>query len=499
MAEEFSLVPRFSRTSAPTLRDLLAIVFRQRRIALFSFAAVLLGVVLYAVLTPAYQTRMRVLVRRGRIDPVVTPTPTPSPQFERQEVTEEELNSEVELLRDEEILRSVVKASGLAARERPWLRFWERDNAEIEMARAARRLSRQLNVEPLKKTTLIAVSYNSSDPAEAANVLRCLATAYLERHQQVHRPSGEFSFFEQQLQQSQHALELAELQMIQFAHDQNVVAADLQRDMVLQKMSEADANDQQTRVQAAEAQRRVRMLEEKLAATPERAVTQVRTADNPQLLEKMKSRLLELALKRTELLTRFQPSYKLVREVDEEIAETQAAIAAEDLAPVKDETTDLDATHEWARAELAKGQVELSALQARSEATRAVLSGYRQEAQRLGDRAIFQEQLRRNLKAAEEKYLLYANKREEARIGDALDQGGILNVTVAEQPTVPALPARSRSTLALAGLMLAGVVSTGLAFAADALDPAFRTPDEVIAYLDIPVLASLPCDEGDPE
>ena len=32
------------------------------------------------------------------------------------------------------------------------------------------------------------------------------------------------------------------------------------------------------------------------------------------------------------------------------------------------------------------------------------------------------------LKAAEAKYLLYVNKREEARIEDALDQGGILNV-----------------------------------------------------------------------
>jgi capsular polysaccharide biosynthesis protein len=40
--------------------------------------------------------------------------------------------------------------------------------------------------------------------------------------------------------------------------------------------------------------------------------------------------------------------------------------------------------------------------------------------------------------------------------------------------------------------VLASTFSTGLAFAADYLDPAFRTPDEVIAYLGAPVLASLP-------
>ena len=34
--------------------------------------------------------------------------------FQRDEITEEELNSQVELLRDDEILRTVVQAPGLA-------------------------------------------------------------------------------------------------------------------------------------------------------------------------------------------------------------------------------------------------------------------------------------------------------------------------------------------------------------------------------------------------
>jgi capsular polysaccharide biosynthesis protein len=38
----------------------------------------------------------------------------------------------------------------------------------------------------------------------------------------------------------------------------------------------------------------------------------------------------------------------------------------------------------------------------------------------------------------------------------------------------------------------AGVLSTGLAFTIDYLDPALRTPDEVIMYLNAPVLATLP-------
>jgi hypothetical protein len=39
---------------------------------------------------------------------------------------------------------------------------------------------------------------------------------------------------------------------------------------------------------------------------------------------------------------------------------------------------------------------------------------------------------------------------------------------------------------------VAGMAGTGAAFTADYVDPAFRTPDDVLAYLNAPVLASLP-------
>jgi capsular polysaccharide biosynthesis protein len=44
----------------------------------------------------------------------------------------------------------------------------------------------------------------------------------------------------------------------------------------------------------------------------------------------------------------------------------------------------------------------------------------------------------------------------------------------------------------LIGIFLGGTLSTTLAFAVDYLNPGFRTPEEVIAYLGTPVLASLP-------
>jgi hypothetical protein len=57
---------------------------------------------------------------------------------------------------------------------------------------------------------------------------------------------------------------------------------------------------------------------------------------------------------------------------------------------------------------------------------------------------------------------------------------------------VPALPSNSRLKFAALGILLAGVVSLGLAFCVDYMDQSFRTPSEVMADLNIPVLAAVP-------
>lgn len=75
---------------------------------------------------------------------------------------------------------------------------------------------------------------------------------------------------------------------------------------------------------------------------------------------------------------------------------------------------------------------------------------------------------------------------------DALDQQGIVNVAIVEHPVAPALPLWSTWTALAIGLAAAGTAGTAAAFSADYLDPAFRTPEDVLAYLNSPVLASLP-------
>jgi uncharacterized protein involved in exopolysaccharide biosynthesis len=488
MTTEDLEIERYTRQPLPTLCDIVAVLFRQRWTMLIVFAVVTIAVAVSGVWVPKYEAHMKILVRRQRSDAMVTPSANAPAQFSGDQVSEEDLNSEVELLNSEDLLRKVVLMTGLSGKSGSLT-----DRAsEVRIATAVRKLSKDLKIEPLRKTNVISVRYQAREPEMATKVLTALETAYIEKHLEVHRPSGELKFFDQQTEQYRQGLEQAQQKLMDFTKGSGVVSAQLERDSALQQANEFDSTAHQAQATVAETEQRIRALLAQQQSVQPRLTTAVRSSDNPQLLQQLKSTLLNLELKRTELLTKYEPTYRLVQEVDQQIAEAKSSISAQDSKPIREETTDQNPNYLWIRAELTKAQADLSGLKARAAAASSIAGQYHEAARRLDQDGVVQQDLLRADKTQEDNYLLYVRKSEEARISDALDQRGILNVALAEQPIVPALPSRSPLNTAFFMLLLATTVSLSTAFAVDYMDPSFRTPDELASYLGTPVLAALP-------
>lgn len=488
MANEIIEVQQFERQPLPTPRDVAAVLFRQWKIILVAFVSVLVLALLSGLWVQKYETHMKILVLRQRMDTAVSAEPNAPAQF-TPAVTEEDLNSEVELLRSDDLLRKVVLSTGLQHRVRSWL---GRGNEERNIAIAVRKLGKDLDIEAVRKADVIEISYRSTDPQLAANVLNAVAAAYLEKHQEVHRPSGELAFFDQQAERFRRGLVASQAQLAGFTQKNGVVSAKVERDLTLQHLADFDAAADQAQASAIETAQRIQLLQARLAEMRPRMTTEVKDAENQMLMQQLKSTLLNLELKRTELLTKYDPSYRPVQEIEKQIADAMAAIAAEESHPSREETTDVDPTYAMMRTDLAKAQEDLAGFNSRAAATRSVSREYRRAAENLEELSVQQDDLEQTERTQEENYLLYAKKREEARISDALDQRGILNVALAERPVVPALPAQSPAKTAGITLLLGFFVSFGAGFVADYASTSFRTPGEVMGYLNIPVLASLP-------
>jgi polysaccharide biosynthesis protein PslE len=477
---------------SPSLRDVVAVGFRRRRLIVLSFLGIFLGAIAVAVLTGSkYQAEMKILVRHRRADSVVGGSPGGVVQLQTA-VGEEETNSEVQLIESSDLLEQVVVACGLDKVKPRFWSSWIPTNPALRIPEAVRKLKEALTVEVVRKTNLIEVTYTSTDPQLAARVLNTLGDLYLERHVAVNRFPGQLDFFDRQAERYRKSLEDTEGRLVSFAHDQGTVAAESERDILLEKVNDLEATQVQNQAAIASQIQRIQALEKQLPSTPQRLSTQSRTTDNAALLEQLKATLLNLRLKRTELLAKYDPSYRAVKEVDAQIAQTEANIAAEENAPVRENTTDQNPTYQWIVGELAKAKADLPTLKANADVTANSIRDYRSKLQALEQKGVEQTDLLRTEKAEEANYLLYQNKREEARIADALDAQRIANVVIAEAATVPALPTNSPWVAVLLGGILASVVSVTLAFAAERLDSRFRTPDEVRQFLNVPVFAAIP-------
>jgi uncharacterized protein involved in exopolysaccharide biosynthesis len=473
--------------AVPGPRELGAVISRQRWIILGTVILVAVAMVLAGVWTPEYAAQMKLLVLRHRVDAVISPEAVSPVVWGGDQVSEDDLNSEVELLKSTDLLRKVVVVTGLD--HDPSLK---RRTPEQAIAAAALNLEKHLKVEAIRKTNMISVRYVSRDPQMGSKVLNALSEAYAEKHLEVHRASGEMKFFDQQVSEYKRNLEESKQKILQMSEENGVVSPQQERDSALQRATEFDASASQAQQAVQEGSRRIATLRQQLATLKPQVTGSVRVTSNEALLGQLKEKLSALELKRTEMLGRYTPTYRPVQDLDGQIAELQNSIAKETSNPIREETTTANPIHQWAEGEMARTEAEVSAMETRAVAASAIAAQYRARADRLNRQGMAQEDLLRDEKAQEENYLLYMHKREEARSSDALDRRGILNVAIAQHPITPSYPLRTIQYAAMMTLLLCLTLGMSAAFVADLIVPSFRTTDEVVRYLDVPVLACLP-------
>ena len=214
-------IERYRRQPLPTLRDIVAVMFRQRWSMLTAFAVVVVAVAVSGVWIPKYEAQMKILALRQRSDAMVTSSANAPSQYSNDQVSEEDLNSEVELLNSDDLLRKVVLTTGLNIQSGSVTD----SGSEVRVAKAVRKLGKDLKIEPLRKTNVISVSYEARDPKMAEEVLKALAAAYMEKHLEVHHSSGELKFFDHQTEQYKQGLNQAQEKLTDFTKGTGVVSA----------------------------------------------------------------------------------------------------------------------------------------------------------------------------------------------------------------------------------------------------------------------------------
>ncbi len=480
-----------------SLRDLLAPLFRRWRLALILFLVTLvLGISLVLLIGPQYTSRMSILVSRERQDPLVSAQDSKELIQNPNPISDEEVNSEVEVLQSPDVLRKVVLETGLANAKSGFISTLReallgKRTPDQRVDKAIKALAKKLKIEVVIKTSVIDVSYTSGDAHLSYTVVASLEKNFEIKEAEVHGPSGTSGFFDTQTQSYQNALAQSEADLRNFSGTSMFASPDLEQGNIASQVTATIGSIETISQSIASDDARIAADKAILARTPERSATVVSNADADKMIGDVELVLLAAQAKATQMHAKYAPTYPAVEEADKEVADANAALQVAQTSKFNTQTTDRDPTFELVREDLAKTEADLVALKARRSATQQSLSDLQAKLVELNTEGMKRNDLVRDMKANEQNYLLYVSKREQARMSDALNTARIANVSIAGSPTEAVLPDSGMPILILATTIASFVLSLIATYVLAYVDSSMYTPDQVLEVLDLPMVLAV--------
>ncbi len=469
-------------------RTAIEAIFRHLRLLVLLLVGIEAIALLATLLThKQYKSQTKFLVQNARGNVVITPEKTGANPVVS-DVTEEQLNSELEVLHSQDVVNAIAdpgwKTLSNAERTPGRIREHEKLLASFE---------KRFSTELVRKSDVIDVNILAKSPAEAQGELQALSAAYLAEHRKLQRPSGASGFFANEAARYQNAWNDASQKLVAFQQEHHLIsvpdqAASIDKEIVSTQEQihgiDATLHELDGRIHSSSAQ---------LASLPERQTTMQRTIPNQASVEELNTLLVRLQNKRTELLTKFRPEDRLVKEADRQIADTKAALSNATTMLGQENTTDVAPAWQIVNSNLAQTKISRDAAVAQRGALSTRLDTLQKNLADLQTLSVQFNTLQSQDTELKDNYQLYAQKRDQAQMEDAMDEQKLLNVAVAETPTLSFVPVKPRPVM---NMLLATVTALFLGICAVYFAELGRstvaTPRELEAASGYPVLATIP-------
>jgi succinoglycan biosynthesis transport protein ExoP len=485
----------------------------RRRVIMTEVAVAILVVVVIAtfVWPPTYKSTAKILIQDNRAQLLVSPAlenNSPNqPAVIANTVTEEELNSERELLSSDYLIQQALAglpeskpgAGGMLAEvveaviELPNRIYGLIHGAAPETPRQqwAHRIERHFSSWVIKRSDVIEISFTAHDPKWSHDFLERLIDAYQEFHSSMsHDPQAE-RFFQKQADILQTRLRAAEDQLRAYQVQTGITSPSAQKQALITRIAQLQNDAAKTAADLAAAKRRVTVLTSEVGSTPKRVGKEVKVVQN-MALQQLKPQVLQLEAERAELLTRYQPDSARMKEIDARLAAAHRILDRENNTEVQEQSTDLNPVWLQLDTELQQATAMSAALQATQAAQRDETAKAQEQVKQLLNASVEDDRLQRLVDTEKQAYLSYLRRGEEARAAGALNRSKILNVSVAEPPGLPVSPSYPIVPLNLGvGVLLALGCALGVAYLEELLDPRIYSPSAVVAVSSLKTIAQL--------
>jgi uncharacterized protein involved in exopolysaccharide biosynthesis len=212
----------------------------------------------------------------------------------------------------------------------------------------------------------------------------------------------------------------------------------------------------------------------------------------------MKGELVKLEQERTELMQKYKPNSRFVKENEERINKLKQGIAEETANPPQERSYALNDLRRKLEGDLNIAQTSLAGLRKREQTLNTQAAKLSAEVASLNTKSIERDDLARKRSVNEEAYLLYQKKARENEISQVLNREQVMNFEMVDPPRTDGEQKNPKPLLNLLVLILVGaVMSVASAAGLNREGPRQLTGDLVLNALDcekrlgLPVLASV--------
>lgn len=483
-------------------QEMLEIFFRRwRTIACTGLLGLLLATGITLVQAPVYQAKAKILLTEQAVS---------GPREEGG--SESQIKAELNHLKSPALVRSVLEfyqETGQPLRPEPaavekmtgglkrkvygiFKGGGEEGAAAVNLDLRVAELLPRIEPRSIADTNVIEIAHEGGDPEWTARFVNDLLDQHIKRIAKFNEEARASNFYLEQRNLLYVRWKEAQDTLTDFRKKYGAYLLAGDEEHLRRVLSSLETNKVETGTRVLEHQAKVDYLNQQLEALPEQIAAEQRFTED-EGVKFLKSHILDLEMKRSELLSRYTPTSVRVTELDRQIEESKQLLISKKDQRQEEILTTPNPAFQTLKVDRVQTMALLVSADARLAALDSQIAEYRDKLNTLENLATELQRLKNDVKNKEDAHQRYLQKEEEARLSSSLDESGIVNLSVFERAEVPISPKPSKAqTLIAVGAIAGLVLGTILGILRDFVDPSVKSSAQAFRLTSAPILAEVP-------
>ncbi|MDJ0734623.1 MAG: polysaccharide biosynthesis tyrosine autokinase [Nostocaceae cyanobacterium] len=391
------------------------------------------------------------------------------------------LNTEAEIIRSVPVVQKTIAKIGLKGKQDEPLKY--------------RDFIKQLNVQEIKGSDVLQISYRDASPKTAANVVNTLMQLYLEQNISFHRAEVGVArkFIEKQLPTAELVVRQAEIKLRQFREKNQVIALQTEANQGVQRIADLQRQigDIQSRIADINAQAQVISNQLQMNAPQALTVTSLSQSRGVQDILTQIQQLESQIATRSSILQDNHPEMIRLRNNFtnlQGILQKRINQVAQTTVP-QNQTLQSGELQQQLAARLVELESIRQSLTSQLSTLSKLESNHRQRLSILPKLEQQQRELERQVQAAQSTYSLLLQKLQESRIAENQNLGNARNISPA---LIPEQPASSAVISYLSAVLLGILAALASIYLVEAIDKSIKSVEEARELLELTLLGVIP-------